>query len=314
MSLSFLTWNIWNDKMYLDERLKGICLIIQEKNPDFICLQEISNNVLQKLQRMEWTKYYFCSQKNISGRASGEVIYSKYPFVKNESFPFKNSSSASHINIVDINIPLNKIFPDADSGHSLNGCNIVLITSQLERLKLFSELRKEQFYGLVNFLVDKENVFFMGDTGFTDEEDDVLDLTDPWSDAHMDHLYNKYTTVQQSQQQSQSQQQEKKESDPNDEFAILANVTNIDDVIKQQEKNTIPDSEQLFTVDSDSNSLVNGFNQYRYDRVLYKSPHWKLGNFELLGCYPLKTTNSYNKKIYPSSHFGIYCEFVKYTF
>lgn len=273
-----LSWNIWNDKTNLDTRLRSICTLIEDKCPDFICLQEVSSSVLGKLLCLDWVKNYFVSsdyiEPNANGVASGEVIFSKYPFTKNESFPYTNSSAHKRINICDVNLPINKVFPDTDSGHTVCGANITLLTTQLEPLKLFSSIRKDQFYGTINFLLEQENVFILADTNFTDEEDDVLDLVDPWKDAHVENFDAQGKTM---------------ETCPND----------------------------WFTVNSEVNSFVNGFQQYRFDRVIYKSSHWTLCDFEMVGTKPVASSansaNSSNnsKPIFPSSHFGIWCEFKK---
>lgn len=286
--ISFISWNIWSDRMYLDDRLKGICEIIEQKDPDFICLQDVCNNVLQKMLRMDWAKYYFVSNEWIDKTASGpnvaQIVFSKYPFTKNECFPFRNSSSHRKINIVDVNLPLNKVFPDMESGHYLNGTNLTLLNTQLEPLKLFSSVRKDQFYTIINFLMERKNVFICADTGFTDQDDDVLDIVDPWRDAHIQHLV--------------------KMSNEKGIALLEPDTSNI-------AKDFVND---WFTVNSEINTFVNGFNQYRFDRLIYKSQDWQMTHFELLGREPIKTINLKSKPIYPSSHFGIYCEFAKKPF
>lgn len=272
--LTLLTWNIWKDRFQLEKRLQAICEIIKSKNPDIICLQEVTSSVLYKLLRMEWVKYYFCNIKSLPKSTCGELILSKFPFKKTERFPLHYTSSDKHISIADVNLPINKIeIFEGDDNQQLCGHNLVIVNTQLEPLDMFSDSRKQQFYELVNLMMNDENVFILMDTNLTDAEGDSIDITDPWKDAYYEAL----------------------------------NYLNY--------RNDVPSA---LTVDSDNNTLISGYAKFRYDRILFKSPYWEVSHFERIGDQPLiedtSASNFYSsqsKPIFPSTHYGIYCEFTK---
>jgi endonuclease/exonuclease/phosphatase family metal-dependent hydrolase len=74
-----------------------------------------------------------------------------------------------------------------------------------------------------------------------------------------------------------------------------------------------------FTFDSEINSVIQMHEQMRYDRIMFRSEHWKAAGIELLGTRPAAdylpdgfsmapSTGSYDldpEKIWPSDHFGL---------
>ena len=248
--ISVLSFNLWYDKEDRDERFEKFCNLVQLYNPTIVCLQEVSNLILQKMLKMEWCKEYFNSVNKIdSNRLCGEVTLSKFPFENKEHFPFKNTAAGNYINIADIHLPLNFTHPNPGE-EQLYGDKITIVNTQLEKLKTFSEVRKDQFNSLISFLLHQSCVFIVADTNFTDEDSDILSMPEPWKDAFV-------------------------------EFGSP--------------------SDQRNTYDSEKNTYINGFYQYRFDRMIYKSRYWKLSYFELIGQDELIST-----------HFGTYTEFTKY--
>ena len=246
--LSFLSMNLWNDKENRPERLQHFFDLVSQYNPDIICLQEVTNLILAKILRQKWAKMYFASTKKIKDRACGEVIFSKFPISLSESFPFRQTAAGNCINITHINIPLNYVLPTPGE-EDVTGDTITIVNCQFEKLKPFSDMRKEQFRSIVNLLCKRSCVFLLSDTNFTDEDLDTLDVPSPWKDVWIEM------------------------GSPDD---------------------------YKFTYDSTKNIYINGHYQYRYDRAIYKSPYWIADYFETVGLDNLA-----------SSHFGIYCEFIK---
>lgn len=183
--LSVLTLNLWHDKEDRTERLQAFLDLVTQYNPDIICLQEVTNLVLQKILRQKWAKLYFSSEKKIRDRPCGEVILSKFPISLRESFPFKQTAAGNMINIVHINIPLNYVLPTPGE-EDITGDRITVINCQLEKLPHFSDMRKEQFRSIVNLLCRQSCVFFFGDTNFTDKDTDTLDIPSPWKDVWLE--------------------------------------------------------------------------------------------------------------------------------
>jgi len=246
--ISLLSLNLWNDKETRPERLQNFFDLVCNCDPDIICLQEVTNLVLTKILRQKWAKVYFASTKKIRERICGEVILSKFPISLCETFPFRQTAAGNCINITHINIPLGYILPTPGEENLVGDC-IAIINCQLEKLKPFSEMRKEQFRSLVNLMCRQTCVFIVGDTNFTDEHLDSLDIPVPYRDVWYE----------------------------------------------MGEQN-----EHQFTYDSTKNRYIHGNCQYRYDRAIYKSPYWCADYFELVGVDTVAST-----------HFGIYCEFIK---
>ncbi len=124
-----------------------------------------------------WTKAYHINRVSITNpsRVKTEVILSKFPMTINESFKFKNTMMNNYANIVDLSIPIN--------GRCPNGDKITIVTSQLDGLLHYSAYRKDQFYSLINLISENNNIFFLGDTNFTDAGEDVIEIPEHWQDV-----------------------------------------------------------------------------------------------------------------------------------
>jgi len=65
--------------------------------------------------------------------------------------------------------------------------------------------------------------------------------------------------------------------------------------------------EKGYTFDSESNFMLQGYEQMRYDRILLKSQtnSWKPLSIELIGNEPIKEISKDDEPIFPSDHFGL---------
>jgi exonuclease III len=246
--ITFASINLWADKHNRDSRFTNFCEIMKSMEPDILCIQEINETILQKLIQQNWAKAYFKSTYHISKNTNvtGEVIFSKFPILRKETFPFNNTVSGQTIHIAHIQIPMNYFqLPNSNGGcHENESMSFPVITAQLEKTN--KELRKEQIHSMFNMVLPLPNVFMMVDTNITDEDSDFINLPEEWKDAYEDNFSNLEMTNDQ------------------EEMRLYA------------ETNT-------FTFDSDYNTYVNAYQRYRYDRMLYKSKSgWKCGDFELI--------------------------------
>ena len=57
----FLTYNIWFDEKYFHQRIKTLCQIIKQQNPDFIALQEVTEESL-KIIKKAFPRYNFIGE------------------------------------------------------------------------------------------------------------------------------------------------------------------------------------------------------------------------------------------------------------
>jgi len=76
--LSFLTYNVWHKKENFEERSREIIKILEESSPDFICLQEITKPLLEKLLSCHWVRnQYFIPEIQVENDTT--FILSKHP-------------------------------------------------------------------------------------------------------------------------------------------------------------------------------------------------------------------------------------------
>ena len=196
-SFTILSLNLWNDKEDQERRIRSFCERISnmEQIPDVICLQEVNYPIFKTLLNQHWTAPYFSSitpsilekNKELSNRDAFEVIFSKFPITLSESFPFQQSTGNQFVHVIDLQIPLN-YFPPNYNYNILNPQpeytkTITIMNTQLEKLKAFSEMRKQQLYGLFSTLVQRKTAFICSDTQFTDEDEDFITLPEPWGDV-----------------------------------------------------------------------------------------------------------------------------------
>lgn len=274
---------MWDDNQDREIRFQAFCQQIEELEPipDIICLQEVNKFILHKLLQLPWAQNYFSSYSSLTvendkNRDKVELVLSKFPIVISEAFPFTKTSTQQFIHIVDIQIPLNYFSNqfNINSGQPQYTRTFTVITTQLEKLNAFSEMRKQQLYNLLNTLIRRDTAFILADTQITDEEDDAISLPEPWIDVFEEQFI----------------QLEKQETNPH---------TDTEEVVDKSEELQKKYMESFgLTYFSDKNKYVTGFQQYRFDRILYKSPNWKCSHFNLIFIDPPV-----------SSHFGLHAIF-----
>lgn len=85
-SFKFLTYNVWFDSFFRDERMKELFEILKNTSPDFIGLQEVLPEFFQCLVQQKWVQenYYVSDINGESIKPYGVVLLSK-------NFPHKVS-------------------------------------------------------------------------------------------------------------------------------------------------------------------------------------------------------------------------------
>jgi Endonuclease/Exonuclease/phosphatase family len=280
--ITFASINLWNNKVQREARFANFCNSMAEIDPDIICIQEITQTLLDKLLQQEWTKDYFKSthrftseEGNSKVKSDGELILSKFPILQKETFPYNNTLTEKTVHIAHIQIPLN-YFKKKNVSGEMEYSSFPVITTQLEKLKTYSDIRKQQLYSLFNMVSSIPNVFIVADTNLTDEDTDIINLPEGWIDSYEEHLLNL-----------------------NEIDMHLENNYENDSQLQQifAETNT-------FTYDSDYNVFINGFQRYRFDRLFYKSSTggsgWRCIDYQLI-CN--------DRENVVSNHFGIFATF-----
>lgn len=177
-TVSFLTYNICFKRFQYHKRVLALNEILGELCPDIVCLQEVTNQSLSEFLKSAWSKEYYVSTYHID-RRYGEVIFSKYPYVLNESFPLSQTYMNRHINVMDLSIPINS------DGLPL-GHRMTVVAVHLESLPDNKRLRKNQLYSIFELMENESNVFILADTNFTDEPGDTLtdaEMPEYWADT-----------------------------------------------------------------------------------------------------------------------------------
>ena len=272
--ITFASINLWNDKTHRDTRFANFNQVMRNIEPDIICIQEITQPLLQKLFQQEWTKSYFKSTYKIvtNNNECGELILSKFPILKKETFPFHNTLTGQCVHISHIQIPLNYF---QKKENEMEYTSFPVITTQLEKLRSYSDTRKEQLYSLFNMVSQLPTVFILSDTNLTDEDSDIITLPEGWNDTYEEHLINLNEFDMQTDNYNSAGESTSKE------FAET----------------------HTFTFDSNYNKFIAGYQRYRFDRMFYKSNSfetgWKCMDFQLI-C---------NEELPISNHFGIFATF-----
>ncbi|KRX06348.1 Endonuclease/exonuclease/phosphatase [Pseudocohnilembus persalinus] len=144
-----ITYNVWFEPHKFEERNKELCNIFLKYSPDFICLQEVTNQFMALLRQNEkiMNKYYITD--NQIGNY-GVLILSKYPA---QVFEVKFTNSYMGRSLLYLKLNIDKK-------------DIIISTSHLESLGPNAKKRKEQIQSVYQHFNDMKDVLFMGDFNF----------------------------------------------------------------------------------------------------------------------------------------------------
>ena len=240
-SLVYITWNVWfNEELEVIERMKAIGHIIEAKNAEIVCFQEITPFILDILQNGEWYRKqnWQCTILPTHGFFRDlryfNVIMTKHELIRDciQFKPFNNSVMGRHLIIAPIKLK--------NKGKNTNKI-VYAATSHLEspvgtyqggKADKYSAERKEQIKYALTLLDNKQicennNIIFGGDMNWCkpnkngkNENDGDLNkyLNNHWTDC----WYKLY---------------------PN---------------------------QQGYTYDAKTNGMLSGYLQNRLDRIIYK--------------------------------------------
>ena len=148
--MKLLTYNIWFDSYYMEERMIAICQIILEKDVDFVALQEVTKKSLYFLHYFLDGKYYFSKDK--IDKEYDDIILSKHKIIEyyHKKFPITYMDREYNYIISEIDgkiIKIVNIHLESDYWHSYKYQQLKYIFDQIK---------------------DEDNVFIMGDTNIPD--------------------------------------------------------------------------------------------------------------------------------------------------
>jgi tyrosyl-DNA phosphodiesterase 2 len=171
-NLSFITYNVWFDTHNWNFRLNALMNIFQTYLPDFICLQEVTQNFLDNLTNQEFVqKEYYISDNFKKGY--DVVILSKYPV----EFYKLNLPTGMGRNLILAQLYIkNKMTNEIELTY--------VSTSHLESLEFNMNYREKQLKIIFEKINEAKHSFFMGDFNFDPKwkEQDQIDKSylDAW--------------------------------------------------------------------------------------------------------------------------------------
>jgi len=269
--LSFITYNIWFDQLQFQQRNQHMLKIIQQKNPDFVCLQEVTPAfVADILLKDHWiTKNYTLSDSTGSTvDPYGVMLLSKYPHQK--------------LTVVDLPTRMDRSLLLGE--YVINSVPVAVGTVHLESLS--NALRREkQIEIIAKSMSGFLHWFLMGDFNFDSERNYVLGMGALENDILSRHMPNAIDTW--------AALNPDKSSGKTFDSDINLMLTDEErmryDRIMMQSIPPAPDS-QSAEISSENPPPEN-------------SKKWVPTKIELIGTEPIV-----DKELWPSDHFGIYLE------
>jgi tyrosyl-DNA phosphodiesterase 2 len=166
-NIKFITYNIWFNEFNFKARTEEILKMCESKDPDFICLQEVTENFMSKLlgSRFIQSNFYIANVPFQLRNWYDVVILSKYccnayviPFLS------KMSRKLMYITLFNQENEMIKI----GSAHLESFNNIYTRESQLSlSYKILDNFEKD-------FFRQAKYCFFLGDFNFTEKENDLI--------------------------------------------------------------------------------------------------------------------------------------------
>lgn len=176
-TLTLATMNIWFGDFYATERYHAISDFLADQQPDFIALQEVTQDSLHVFLRQRWLRRdYYVS--DIDGRTLGDygvTIFSRHPLESLRLIPLW-SEMGRHLLVAKTTV---------------NDKPFHLATVHLESTRAMVRWRGKQLIEIFAELVQTDNVTLMGDFNFCaswQEENSRLDpaFTDVWGHLRPD--------------------------------------------------------------------------------------------------------------------------------
>jgi exonuclease III len=181
-----ISYNIWFEDTLNAERTMSLIKIINDTNPDIICLQEVRPMIYEfLLNTLTNHRYHFPKKFKKSYSC---VVFSKYPIKKCLEYKFENSNMGRSLQIVKVNYPYHNI---TDEGVSVEKIDIVIGNTHFESVfkkKYINETKIEQFKSASSILDvlfnTYKNVVFCADTNvLLHEESQFNDSFGGWIDS-----------------------------------------------------------------------------------------------------------------------------------
>jgi endonuclease/exonuclease/phosphatase family metal-dependent hydrolase len=198
MSFTVVSYNIWFQLKLRRVRTVALTDVLRRENPDIICLQEVTSNVLKYIKHI-LTDHKYIYPPEID--SYGDVILSKYPIVKRETYYYKLSDMGRKLRLTTIDI---------------NGKEINIATTHFEsEFGEYNLVKRGQFETASKLLSSLDNIILCSDTNISCPEDDdkfnacFYDWIDTWkkhgtvdNQFTYDYITNEYVSQKKQQYRS----------------------------------------------------------------------------------------------------------------
>jgi len=273
--LRILTYNVWFDQLYEEERRDAIFHEIQSLSPHIVCLQEVLPEFIKALIQQTWAQenYYLSDATGDFVSPYGCCILSRMDVTNFSAWLLPTMMGRSCL-IAEFQIDNNSFL-----------CATVHLESLDSR-----NLRQKQLEVISSILKDSHTALLMGD-------------------------FNMDSDINYSQLERRRSQAADLEKDPRDidypqlrpgeileNDAVVKHFSNYEDVWKYLR----PD-EDGYTFNSEINPMIHSsFEQMRYDRILFRTTDnlWTPTNIKLFGTERIPNLKS-KYPILMSDHFGL---------
>jgi len=275
--LTVVTYNVWFEPEFYDQRCEQIFKILECNKIDIICLQEVTSDFVDKLKKQTWVQdlYYISNMHSDPTLLYGCLML----------------SSLCPMSIRRWSLPS---FMGRDclvGEYIINGEQFIFTTVHLESLN-FSQKRREQLERISNSLRLVPNVILMGDFNFDSNQNysQVEEKREALKRGISVQMLEEYVTHQ---------------LEPLENEVLKNFFPEFLDI--WSESGLVSPEEKGYTYDSVENNMIKQYERMRYDRMLLKSENgiWEPKGISLLGNRPLDARKVGGSIVFPSDHFGL---------
>lgn len=174
--MKLLTFDMGTDSARLQERLEALGKIIQSKRPEFVALQNVSNETIKRINGFPWCTLYKAIHPPYKFETRSKPTVALFAIYPAEDSAVMSYHETSTNRILQKGYYL--MYDKQKEAHVITVC-----TTTLEAGLKFSATREKQLNEAFLSLADDEDAFILGDFCLDDDIDGDLALEGGWKDA-----------------------------------------------------------------------------------------------------------------------------------
>lgn len=178
--MKLLTFNMGTDTSKVDERLEALGRLVQaKKRPEFIALQNVTNEHIKKVSKSDWAALYKVIQppyKFETRKKPTVALFSTYPAEDSSTLTYHETPTGRVLEkgYYVMYDKLNKPFV------------VCVSTTSLEQGLKAADYREKQLNEACLSMIDDVDAFLLGDMGLDNDIDGELTLQGGWMDAWLE--------------------------------------------------------------------------------------------------------------------------------